>query len=294
MIRRLCGAAVMLFGLAGGVADVRADETPGPKSPFYAMETAFNRPGLGTTQQLDLVRELGYAGISWNEQAPEQARAVAIEAENRGLKMFTIYCAARATREGDLGFSPQLPKLMEALKGRSTIVWLHVGGEGPAFDSLTGREPLVLKLRELADTAASNDLRIALYPHVGEWTARFGDAARLARIVNHPRFGVTFNLCHALATGDEQNIPALLEEAKPVLFNVTVCGADAGVKGPQWARLIQTLDKGSFDAGGLLRKLRQIGFEGPIGFQGFGIRGDARAILAPTREAWQRLIGQGE
>jgi hypothetical protein len=38
----------------------------------------------------------------------------------------------------------------------------------------------------------------------------------------------------------------------------------------------------------LLRKMHQIGFGGPIGFQGFGINPDARAILNPTN-AWREL-----
>ena len=50
-------------------------------------------------------------------------------------------------------------------------------------------------------------------------------------------------------------IPALLTEAGPLLFTVTLNGADAGVKGPQWNRLIQTLDRGSYDVGIVLRTL---------------------------------------
>lgn len=282
-------AAALCGIVAGGQALAAEAAQASLPNPFYAMDTAFRRPGLTTEQQLDLVKELGYSGIAWTEAAPEQAKATAESAEKRGLKMYTIYCAAAVTPEGDLKHSPNLTKLMEALKGHGTIIWLHIGGKGPAFDSLTGKEALVEKLRRLADTAAANDLRIAVYPHVGEWTARFGDATRLAKVVNHPRFGVTFNLCHCLAMGDEEKIPALLDDAKPVLVTVTICGADTGVKSAQWGRLIQTLDRGTFDQGIVLRKLKELGFSGPIGFQGYGIRGDARSILAPTIEAWRKL-----
>jgi hypothetical protein len=61
-----------------------------------------------------------------------------------------------------------------------------------------------------------------------------------------------------------------------------------GAKG-NWKRLIQTLDKGTYDVGIVLRKVREIGFTGPIGFQGYAIPGDARSILAPTMKAWRRL-----
>lgn len=266
-----------------------AENGAGATNPFYAMDTAFQRPGLNPTQQLDLVKELGFAGIAWHEQAPAQARAAALEAEARGLTMFTIYCAAQVTPEGELTYSPELPALMESLKGRHTIIWLHLGGNGPAIAALTGEEPVVRKLRALAQTASANGLRIALYPHFGEWTARFGDAVRVARLVKHPALGVTFNLCHSLAAGEEARIPELLEQAAPVLATVTINGADSGVQNPDWKRLIQPLDRGSYDVGIVLRKLKQIGFAGPIGFQGYGINADARAILQPTMAKWREL-----
>src|SRR5581483_7027413 len=192
-------------------------EPPALPNPFYAMDTCTKRPyprnDLPPAQQLDLLKELGYAGIAWTDEPPEQVRAVAAEAKQRGLRMFAIYCAARVTPEGDLTYSPRLAEVMAALAGHDTIIWLHLGGTGPAFASLGGDEPVVRKLRALAETAGAHGLRVAIYPHVGEWTAHFGDATRLARLVNHPRFGVTFNLCHCLAMGDGDRIPELLDDA---------------------------------------------------------------------------------
>ncbi|MGO9109764.1 MAG: sugar phosphate isomerase/epimerase family protein [Thermoguttaceae bacterium] len=286
---KLSSLALLVLVLLAGPASAQSASSPGRVNPFYAMDTSFNRPGLTAPQQMDLVKQLGYAGIAWTEQAPDQVKSTLGECEKRGLKMFTIYCAAQVNPNGDLTYSPELPRLMDTLKGHGTIIWLHLGGQGPALDRLTGREPLVQKLRALADMAAANGLRIAIYPHFGEWTARFGDATRLAKVVRHPQFGVTFNLCHCLAAGDERQIPQLLEQAGPMLLTVTLCGAETGVTGPQWNRLIQTLDKGSFDVGTVLRALDKAAFTGPIGYQGYGINGDARSILAPTMAAWQKL-----
>lgn len=276
-------AAAFLAAVVVGATAAAADLP----NPFYAMDTSFQRPGLSPPQQLDLVKELGYAGVAWHDQPVEQVRLVLAELEKRGLKLFTIYFSAATTAEGKLSPMPNLPGLMDLLRGHGTVLWLHIGGA--AIASLSERTPLVLEFRKLAEAAKARNLRIALYPHFGDWTARLPDCVRLAKAVNHPNFGVGFNLCHALAAGDEANIPAMLDEAKPLLMAATICGADAGVKGPQWNRLIQTLDKGTYDVRIVLRKLRQIGYAGPIGFQGYGIAGDARSILVPTRKAWQRL-----
>lgn len=284
--------AALAFGLAAGLAWAEETKPAGLPNPFYAMDTSFQRGGMTTAQGFELVSKLGYAGFAWHDCPPDQAKAIVAEAAKCNLKMFTIYCAARVTPEGDIAWGATLPELMAALKGTGTIIWLHVGGKGPAFDALKGDEPLVKKLRELSDTAAANDLRIAIYPHVGEWTAKFADATKLALVVKHPQFGVTFNLCHAMAMGEEKAFPDLLDQAKPVLFTVTICGADTGVTGGNWGQLIQTLDKGTFDQVALLKKLKAIGFQGPIGFQGYAIKGTAEEIIGPTMKAWLKLSAE--
>lgn len=267
-----------------------ADPLP---NPFYAMDTCTKRPypknDISPAAQLDLLKELGYAGIAWTEEPPAQVKAAAEEAKKRGLKMFAIYCGARIAPDGKLSTSPRLADIFQALAGHETLVWLHIGGKGPAFDSLTGKEPVIAQLRALADQATKHGLRLAVYPHVGEWTARFADALRLAQVVDHPAFGVGFNLCHALAMGEEKDIPSLLKKAGRHLFQVTINGADAGVGRPEWCRLIQNLDRGDYDVGIVLRRLREIDYRGPIGLQGYGIGGDRRANLAASMQAWKKL-----
>jgi sugar phosphate isomerase/epimerase len=124
---------------------------------------------------------------------------------------------------------------------------------------------------------------------VGNWTERVQDAVRVARKVDRKNFGVTFNLCHCLAVGDEDKIPALLEEAAPHLFMVSINGADSKAPGGGWGRLIQALDQGTFDMVPLLKKLQAINYRGPIGLQGYGVKGDAKDNLARSMAAWRQL-----
>jgi len=42
----------------------------------------------------------------------------------------------------------------------------------------------------------------------------------------------------------------------------------------------------------VLNTLKRIGFTGPIGFQGYGIKDDARSILTPTIAAWRKLSAE--
>jgi hypothetical protein len=71
---------------------------------------------------------------------------------------------------------------------------------------------------------------------------------------------------------------------------VTINGADTGdTKAMAWNRLILPLGAGSYDVGAFLRKVRAAGYTGPIGFQGYGIKGSPREVLAKTMDAWKQL-----
>jgi sugar phosphate isomerase/epimerase len=72
----------------------------------------------------------------------------------------------------------------------------------------------------------------------------------------------------------------------PYLSVVNINGADTD--GKDWKTLIQTLDRGTFDMRGFLETLRDAGYTGPIGFQGYGIGGDARDNLKRTMAAWEK------
>jgi sugar phosphate isomerase/epimerase len=249
------------------------------KNPFYAMDTAGG--------DVKLLKELGYAGQSGTlggsaEDVARQAGTL----EKEGLKLYAVYVGCRLSKDG-LTVPEALPALFKALKGRDTLIWLHIGGQGLKPSDAAGDTVAVPALQKVADQAAENGLRVAIYPHVGEWTERFQDAVRVACKVGRKNFGVCFNLCHCLAVGDEKRIPELLKDAKPLLFMVTLNGADANARG--WDHLIQPLGQGTFDVAGVLKLLREIGYNGPIGFQGYGIKGDRRELLTKTMAGWKKL-----
>jgi sugar phosphate isomerase/epimerase len=141
-------------------------------------------------------------------------------------------------------------------------------------------------MREVADLAKEAGVRVSLYPHLKNWVERVEDGARLARQVDRGNFGVTFNLCHWLMVGDT-DLDASLRAALPHLQMVTINGADKGNK--ELKACIQPLDSGTFDVGGVLSKLSELGWQGPIGLQHYGIKGDAKANLQRSMEAWRNL-----
>jgi sugar phosphate isomerase/epimerase len=235
-----------------------------------------------------MLKELGYDGIGWSPaQVPEMLQAL----ETAGLRMFNVYVGVEID-----GVNPNIPlpilTLVNQLKGRDTAIWLYVTNKKyPRPSDEEGDEEAVAMVRQVADRARENRLRVALYPHTGFWLERVQDAVRLTRKVDRNNVGVTFNLCHCLKVGDEPKIAEILEAARPYLFFATINGADHT---GDWDRLIQPLDQGEFDVASVLKTLKRIGYQGPIGLQHYGVKGDVHLRLQQSIKAWRKLSAQME
>jgi len=259
-------------------------EEPGLKNPFFAMDTGTQDAQHATAEaQAAMLKELGYAGYGYTgfDNLQEVGQAL----DDHGLLLFTTYTGATIEPDG-YSYDPRLEAGVKALKGREVMVWLTINSSTYKPSSPDGDEQAVALVREIADLAAENHLRVALYPHTGCWLERVEDAVRVAQKAGRENVGATFNLCHWLKV-DGKDLRARLEQAMPHLFVVTINGADGG--GAAWDRLIQPLDKGSYDVPGVLVTLRELGYTGPIGLQGYGIGGDVHDNLKRSMGAWQKM-----
>jgi len=255
-------------------------------NPFFAMDTGTKDANHTTAKaQVEMLEELGYAGIGYTafDGLPELLR----ELDTNGLQLFTDYIGA--TVEPDrFTYDPGLKEGVKLLTGRNTMLWITVNSSTYGPSSPDGDPQAVAMLREIADLAAEHGLRVALYPHTGCWLESVADAVRVAKKVDRENVGATFNLCHWLKVDKGQDMKPLLAQAMPHLFVVTINGADKD--GANWDRLIQTLDRGSFDVQGFLHTLiNELGYTGPIGLQGYGIKGDAHENLKRSMNAWRAL-----
>jgi sugar phosphate isomerase/epimerase len=271
------------------VVDRSLAEEKAPKhgliNPFFAFDNGTGRGKLTPQVQAKMLKELGYAGIGYTGAGdiPEMLEAL----DRQGLKMFSIYVGAKIG-DGGPTYDPDLAEGIKALKGRDTLIWLFITGKAP-----DGDDQAVRVVREIADLAKASGLRVALYPHVGFHVARVEDALRIVGKVERKNVGVSFNLCHWLKLDDEKNMKPLIKAAMPHLFLVSINGADGGdTKQMNWDRLIQTLDRGTFDVYGFLKTLRNHGYHGPIGLQCYGVKGDARKNLERSMSAWRILVSR--
>ncbi len=241
-------------------------------SPFFAFCIDTHDAKHRTLQQqAEMLKELGYDGVGhlWLDNVAERLKTV----DEAGLKLYQISIVVDVT-PGKQAYDPRLKDVLPLLKGRQVQFDLLVNGGKPSDSSL---DPQGVKiLREMSDLARDSGSQLLLYPHVSCWVERIEDAVRVAEKVDRPNVGVMFNLCHWLRVDPQRNYKPLLQQAMPRLWAVSINGADQFDPQPGWAHYLQPLDKGSFDVGGLLKTLKELGYKGPIGLQCYGIGGDAR------------------
>ncbi len=235
-------------------------------------------------ERIKILKELGYDGIGSAKLSqsdlplPQRLKLY----DDAGLKLFSFYVGGKLGPKGH-SYSKEISQAIKELKGRDTILELFVQGSKKANTD----EQAVAFVREIADQAKESDLRIVLYPHAGNYVDTLGSAVRVARKCERENVGVMFNLCHYLKVEPKTDLKAALTEAKPLLWQVSTCGAEKG--GNSWGQLIQTLDRGSYDQKALFQMLRELGFKGNVGFQCYAIRGDSRDNLKRSIGAWNKL-----
>lgn len=255
-------------------------------SPLGARDLHAFDNGLNDVGKLEdkaaLLAKLGYAGIAWR---PGQTAEMLAALDRHSLKMVATYVMLTADMKS-CPVPPTVTAEIDALKGRDAIVWLTVNGK-------TDDELVVPAVREVADVAARNGLKVALYPHVNFHTDTMDATLRVMRKAGRPNIGICFNLCHFLRLNDEADLERTLREVAPHLMLVSINGADSGdTRAMDWDRLIRPLGEGSFDNSGLLRLLDGMGYKGPVALQCFNIRRPATDHLARSMDAWRIMTRQ--
>jgi len=231
-----------------------------------------------------MLKELGYDGVGhiWLDKVEERLQTL----DQAGLRLFQITIVVDLG-PGKQAYDPRFKEVLALVKDRHIQFDLLLNGMPPSDATVDPRAVTIL--REMSDLAQGSGAELLLYPHQSSWVERIEDACRVADKVNRPNVGIMFNLCHWLRVDKQRDYVPLLRMAMPRLRAVSINGADTFDPQPGWEHYIQPLDRGSFDVGQFLRTLDQLGYQGPIGLQCYGITGDAREHLARSMKAWKKL-----
>ncbi len=234
----------------------------------------------------------------WNDPATPAAAVALVKAQ--GFSSFALssdhsvpqYVAALATEQLPMvGVYTQTEHgnypagVVDAVAGTGGWIWLSISG-GPHPKSDPAGDAVALGVIEaLADECQDKGLPgVALYPHVGFWMERVGDAVRLAERAARPQVGVVFNQYHWMVAEGGQALGDTLKSTEPYLRFVTINGSELQPS-------ILPLGDGAYDVTPLLQQVAALQFTGSVGLQGYSISGDIAGKLASSKQAWDALIG---
>lgn len=258
---------------------------------LYAMDTFFYTT-LGSYDldaRCQMLSELGYAGTHltvWSERAAHDIDRLARVTQHYKLTVFGVYFVLELHDQARM---QQTMALIERIPVRTTIeLAITVGGPGhhqsnPQFDA-----EAVSAIRHICDYAQTRGHTVVLYPHVDFWLESHLDAIRICQQCAHPALGVSFNAYHWYALGN-RDIVATLTDMRPFLTAANICGSRRLPPGQGRTATIELIDEGDLDLFALLCALKQVGYNGPIGLQGYGIGGDVYTKLRRSRVAFDDL-----
>ena len=278
-IARALTWTLLMGAVAAGARLLGGEEHPASLScPFFAMDNGVARGKLTPPQQAEVLKRLGYAGISYDFVAEPELRKRIQAFQDAQLPIFGMYFPTRVDKEPF--FDPARRKEVALLKGSPTILWLLMGGGRYREED----DKAVRLVQQVADLAAEFSLRVAIYPHQPDYVKTVEDALRILKRVDRKNVGVSMTQFHEWVAGKGEQIPATIRAAAPHLYMVTINGADRPGRGRQG---IRPLGQGDFDVLTILQTLRDVGYRGPIGLMSYGLKGDPEKNLQQAMTAWK-------
>jgi len=259
---------------------------------FFTLHNIIRGDSVYNTfdKQVELLKKSGFAGVEINQIESFDGMKAALDK----YQMPGSYFYVKLKLE-DPYIDIRLKEDIAKLKGSKTIIAPFILSESKKYKPSThDADTLVIRLvREIGNWAKEAGLQVAIYPHLGYYVERTDHALALVKQIDRRNIGLTFNLCHWLATTPEQERPGLkshLKALRPHLKMITVSGANdvISLQKNVWEDYILPLGTGNFDTYGLIKfVVRDLNFEGPIGVQCYNIKGDKPALVKSTMLAWK-------
>jgi sugar phosphate isomerase/epimerase len=254
---------------------------------FYAFNNSMRMPNAptGMEAQAELIKRLGFDGYSGHTNDNYFARRAALD--KAGLKMPEVYWGIDMDSTGQISYKEGLKEIIQDSKDRDMVVALFSNVKYYMNNKEVGDPLLAKAIGELADFAAPYGVKIAIYPHVGNYCETSEHSVRLAKMANRPNVGAIYNTCHLLKKEGEEGWEQKLIEALPYLYMISINGADSGnTKEMNWDKLIQPLGEGTFDTYKLVKLAKDNGYNGLFGLQCYDIKQDCEVALTKSINTW--------
>ena len=262
------------------------------RNQFFALHNIIRGDSLYNTfdKQVELVKNEGFDAIEINQlENFDEMKAAIDKYQFKGAFFYVKLKLEPPFYDG------RLEDCIKKLKGTKVIISPFIVSESKRYKPSTKDADTLAThlLQQIGDMAKKSGLEVAIYPHYSFYVERTDHALALAKQVNRKNVGLAFNLCHWLATTNQNerlNLKTHLRELKPCLKMMTICGANDVITQSKviWDDYILPLGAGDFDTFGLVRYMvRELHYKNPIGVQCYNIKADKVTLVKNTISVWQ-------
>lgn len=262
------------------------------KNDFFALHNIIRGDSIYNTfdKQVLFIKSAGYDGIEINQVESFEGMKEALD--KHSFKASYFYVKINLD-------TPYMDKRVEGyirqLKGSKTIIAPFIISNLKFTPGNGKADTLVVRLmQQLARWAKSSGLQVAIYPHLGFYVERTDHALRLIQSIHRKNVGLSFNLCHWLATtgpDERSQLKQLLKELQPYVKMITVSGANDVISKSKnvWDDYILPLGEGTFDTYALLKYcIKDLKIKVPIGVQCYNIKTDKYQLVKNSMKVWQQ------
>jgi sugar phosphate isomerase/epimerase len=262
------------------------------KNDFFALHNIIRGDSIYNTfdKQVSLIKSTGYDGIEINQVESFDGMKEALDKHSFRASYFYVKINLD---------SPYMDKRLEGyirqLKGSKTIIAPFIISNSRFTPGNGKADTLVVHLmRQLSDWAKLSGVQVAIYPHLGFYVERTDHALRLIQSIRRKNVGLSFNLCHWLATTrpeERSHLKQLLKELQPYVKMITVSGANDVISKSKivWDDYILPLGEGTFDTYGLLKYcIKDLKIKVPISVQCYNIKTDKYQLVKNTIKVWRQ------
>ena len=261
------------------------------KNEFFALHNIIRGDSTYNTfdKQVELVKNAGFEGIEINQIESFDGMKMALDKYK--FKGSYFYVKIKLGQPIDT----RLESAIRALKGTKTIIAPYILTDNSLYNARSpeGDAEAIRLLKKISFLSKNAGLEVAIYPHFSFYIERTDHALELAKKVNSKNLGLSFNLCHWLATTsltERDNLKGHMKELKPYLKLMTICGANDIIsqKKSIFDDYILPLGTGSFDTYGFLKfMVKEVKYKKPIGVQCYNIKGNKAQLIQNTMTVWK-------
>ena len=196
------------------------------KNEFFALHNIIRGDSTYNTfdKQVELVKNAGFDGIEINQIESFDGMKSALDQFQ--FKGSYFYVKIQLGEPID----NRLESAINKLKGTNTIFAPYILADTKRFkpNSPEGDSEAIKHLQLISMWSKKSGLQVAIYPHFSFYVERTDHALQLAQKVNRKNVGLSFNLCHWLATtslAERADLKNHLKEINPYLKMITISGA---------------------------------------------------------------------